>query len=73
MKGLYFEFLEMRCSVVDYIDLQVMLQKVQIVLHPFFAFRLELFEGIKLNFVLPCSNVLSFDVVLVRELFEPEG
>lgn len=62
----------MRSSVVNNIDFQVMFQKVQIVLHPFFALRFKLFEWIEFNLILSSCDVLSFDIVLFREFFEPK-
>jgi len=61
----------MRCSVVNNIDFQVMLQKIQIILHPFLAFGLKLFEWIEFYFILSCSYVFRFNVVFFRKFLEP--
>lgn len=70
---LYFKFLELWCSVIDNINFQIMFQKIQIILHPFLAFRFQLFKWVELDFILSCSNVLSFDVVFLGKLFEPQS
>lgn len=57
--------------VVDDIDFEIVLQQVQVVLHPLFAFGFELLEGVELDFILSGCDILSFDVVFVSELLEP--
>lgn len=57
--------------MVDDGDLELVLQQVEVVLHPLLALGLDVLVDVELDFVLAPVHVLLPDVVLVCELLQP--
>ena len=63
----------MFCSIANDPNLKLMLDLVDIILHPLLTLRLDLFKLVELDLILSCKDVLLFDVVLLCEFVIPES
>lgn len=53
----------MLLPLVDDRTFEIMLQQVQVILHPFLTLGLDLLEGVELDLVLPSMNIVHSDIV----------
>ena len=60
-------------TIINNRAFEIVLEKVEIILHPFFRLGLDLFERIKFNFVFPAVYIIHFHIVLISKFLKPEA
>lgn len=61
----------MLLPLVDDRAFEIMLQQVQVILHPFLALWLDFLERVELDLVFARVDVVHLDIILLREPPQP--